>query len=915
MGGVALFGEGDTGEMLDKGRALSLQLRVEIPDLQRFEARNNTLATIVAGEVSWDGVLDRAPLVRKGQIRLIRDGRIAGISKVSFKVDTIEPDGRRLTFTVRRTLDPLGHAYDSTVEIRRCGEKWATGLIFDPPRAYDQHITDIEVEGGDPRGRKRARKRFLKAIRSAPRRSTVTSEISDLVATLLASLHVQEDGGPTLYDVHSQYMLMLDRVPAWRHQTIVDFLRSNIGAVRFLRDATRILIRDPVSRLVNTGGLDAAHNLYQFLYYTLQRSNGLIGHAPMALEGGGRRPRLRRPPVATLADLDLRRTDDGWVLDGFDVVIIGSGPAGSLLAERLGSHKKVLVLEKGPAFAEGEHRGAENAEFEAYTRLYEGAGLQAANDDWGELNKQHGSIFVLQGSCAGGGGMINNSIFVRMADARIKRWIKGGFPLDELPDISGGRGPVASLHAAYAVVAHDLGIVPLRDALASRAPRNPISDRLGSWEPDPEIAPSPNARRRTDKDEFAELLLAKSECLGCGFCNVGCAYGAKRSAYEVYLRRSLEDPTKDVTLVARAEVVEIKLNSVGDAVEHLVVEMPHTGEASTGTRTVLVRAKEYILSAGAVGSSVLLLKSPDIRRAEVSASIGTRFTANLAVPLIAVYKDDDMAAAPRGLQMTHSFVPAGGEDENGYVIETWFSEPGGFALGVPGYFGTHRSHMKRYRSSSAAVVLVGTDPALGSIHWYEPGTPEWNHPKLAEYQIRRDRRRGTHLHARPFIILETRQKDDRGRLTEPARKLRDSFRNGLRRLAKQILDGADGRLLHILVPSRHGWKIRTPADIDLILGAEADLDDDRSLLWPGSLRDIRYLRMTTAHPQGGNPLQRTGGAVGSDFRLRGVGNLRVCDSSIFPDNAGVNPQWTVLALAHLCSVQMTRESRRGTPHR
>jgi choline dehydrogenase-like flavoprotein len=38
--------------------------------------------------------------------------------------------------------------------------------------------------------------------------------------------------------------------------------------------------------------------------------------------------------------------------------------------------------------------------------------------------------------------------------------------------------------------------------------------------------------------------------------------------------------------------------------------------------------------------------------------------------------------------------------------------------------------------------------------------------------------------------------------------------------------------------------------------------------------------------------------VDADFRLRGVSNLRICDASLFPEVAGVNPQWTVMALAH-----------------
>jgi choline dehydrogenase-like flavoprotein len=46
------------------------------------------------------------------------------------------------------------------------------------------------------------------------------------------------------------------------------------------------------------------------------------------------------------------------------------------------------------------------------------------------------------------------------------------------------------------------------------------------------------------------------------------------------------------------------------------------------------------------------------------------------------------------------------------------------------------------------------------------------------------------------------------------------------------------------------------------------------------------------------------GVVSADFRVRGVKNLRVCDGSVFPDSACVNPQWTIMALAEICAGDM-----------
>ena len=40
------------------------------------------------------------------------------------------------------------------------------------------------------------------------------------------------------------------------------------------------------------------------------------------------------------------------------------------------------------------------------------------------------------------------------------------------------------------------------------------------------------------------------------------------------------------------------------------------------------------------------------------------------------------------------------------------------------------------------------------------------------------------------------------------------------------------------------------------------------------------------------------GVVDPDFKVYGYDNLFVCDASVFPSSIGVNPQLTVMALAH-----------------
>jgi choline dehydrogenase-like flavoprotein len=65
-------------------------------------------------------------------------------------------------------------------------------------------------------------------------------------------------------------------------------------------------------------------------------------------------------------------------------------------------------------------------------------------------------------------------------------------------------------------------------------------------------------------------------------------------------------------------------------------------------------------------------------------------------------------------------------------------------------------------------------------------------------------------------------------------------------------------------------------------------------------QDASDIMLGTGHPQGGNALSRDQrkGVVDESFRVHGFENLHVCDASVFPSSITVNPQLTVMALAH-----------------
>jgi choline dehydrogenase-like flavoprotein len=67
------------------------------------------------------------------------------------------------------------------------------------------------------------------------------------------------------------------------------------------------------------------------------------------------------------------------------------------------------------------------------------------------------------------------------------------------------------------------------------------------------------------------------------------------------------------------------------------------------------------------------------------------------------------------------------------------------------------------------------------------------------------------------------------------------------------------------------------------------------------VRDNTDIALQSSHPQGGNAMSGdpVEGVVDNDFRVHGVDRLHVCDASVFPSPITVNPQLTVMALAHM----------------
>jgi len=561
---------------------------------------------------------------------------------------------------------------------------------------------------------------------------------------------------------------------------------------RFYQEVTLRLI-PPFWRSLAQGMIRMGKQLCYLGYYSDPATFASVGYVPFSQRPDTAKriaasPIPERKPlrVQALAEIVTERIRG-------DVVIVGSGAAASVLAHGLAkAGRSVIMLERGDFVDPSQFT---EDEVDMISRLYADGALQLSRDF---------RFQVLQGSCVGGTTVVNNAVCFDLPPEVLDRW-------NDLQSLKAGLDPERVWDSFKQV--RELMQVERQDHRNLNKGSKEFLDGLKRCGYD---APP---------DKHGEVDANVRGCLGCGYCNIGCKYGKKLSMLDTVLPMTqAEFGTDALRIIAGCEATRF----LGK------------GKKVTGVRCrlkdgrlLVVEGNTVIVAAGAISSSLLLLRS-----GIADGRAGQKLSFNLGSPMTAVF--DRVLNAYDGLQISHYLAL---KPSRGFVIETWFNPPVAQALTMPGWFEDHFNNMMRYNRMTCTGVLVGTES------------------------------------------------------------------NGVARVA-----GLTGRDVEY-TPTRGDFSKLLDG---LILSGEIFLEAGASCVIPNTftymecrtkeelrrlpdvVRDASDITLGTGHPQGGNVLSTdpARGVVDPDFKVYGYDNLFVCDASVFPSSIGVNPQLTVMALAH-----------------
>ena len=355
---------------------------------------------------------------------------------------------------------------------------------------------------------------------------------------------------------------------------------------------------------------------------------------------------------------------DRDVRESADVVVVGSGPAGSVVAYELAAAgRDVILLEEGPPFTPSEF-------------TLEGGLSMARTMRESGLRTTTGSIMpTMQAICLGGGSLVNSAICVRPPAFVFDAWSEM-FELEHTTR--------AELETHFDAVGEFLGIAPTPEDVLGK--RNTLfrdgCDALG-------ISSEPIARNVRG-------------CKGTGECFTGCRNRAKQSMDISYIPEALRLGTRVFTSVQVQHILSEGTRVRG--VEGQVVE-PFTGKRSYKLH---FDAQLVVLAAGCMATPVLLQKSGNLANRSDQVGRNLQFHPGVAVAGVFPEPIDVQFGATQGYQSLEFL-------DRGFKLESLWAPPAVMAVRTPGFGHELLQHFSAIPRTAAWDAICSTHRSLGTV--------------------------------------------------------------------------------------------------------------------------------------------------------------------------------------------------------
>jgi choline dehydrogenase-like flavoprotein len=528
--------------------------------------------------------------------------------------------------------------------------------------------------------------------------------------------------------------------------------------------------------------------------------------------------------LSTIPDPILEGLARGWRVFGgkraappatldCDVAIVGSGAGAGITAELLvRSGLRVVIIEEGALLTSSDFKQQES---QAYPSLYQESAARKTADK---------AINILQGRCVGGSTTVNWTSSFRTPPATLAYW-QEHFALDEGFDAN-------ALAPYFEQAERRLSITPWL------TPPNENNDLL---------------RRGADKLGIRAEAISRNVkgCWNLGSCGLGCPTNAKQSMLVTTIPAALDG---GATLLTETQAVRLQLaNGRVQALECRPCEA--NGRVGAGPATT-VRARHYVLAAGAISTPAVLLRS---QASDPHGRLGRRTFLHPVVMSAAVMeqKVEGWQGAPQTLYTDHFLETQPIDGAMGYKLEAPPLHPVIFASTVPGFGRTQAELLRKFAHTHVLLALLRDgfhdESPGGSVSLRADGSPVLDYPLTG------------------FVM--------------------DGARRALLSMAElQFAAGARQVLpVHEAAAPYDSWQ------------------QARAALQALPMKPL-LAKVVSAHVMGGCAMagDPSRGVVRPDGTHWQIANLSVHDGSVFPTSVGANPQLSIYGIVNRMAQGLAR---------